>query len=357
MTSTAEVGTAHYDWRSVLGDLSERRDLTGEATSWAMRQVMEGAATNAQIAAFGIALQMKGVTAVELAALSQVMVEFAVPAHSDTMSVDIVGTGGDRHGTVNISTMSSLVVAGAGVPVAKHGNRAASSKSGGADVLEELGVAIDLNPELAGTCLDELGITFCFAPVFHPALRFAGQARREIAVPTVFNVLGPLTNPLKPKRNLIGCAFEALTEKMADVFRIRGADVLVVRGFDGLDEVSNTGSTAVVRVHGEDVEHEEIHPRDFGLPVASLDDLRGGDARENAAVARRLLAGTPGPIRDAVVLNSAAAIVAFDNPALDKPLVDEMTTALERAERSIDSGAAQNVLDRWVEFGNSHRND
>ena len=355
MSYSSESATGNYDWRSVLGELSEKHDLTRDAASWAMRQVMEGAATNAQIAVFGMALQMKGVTPVELAALADVMVEFAVPAHSDTKCVDIVGTGGDRQGTVNISTMSSLVVAGAGVPVAKHGNRAASSKSGGADVLEQLGVAIDLNPSLAGRSLDELGITFCFAPVFHPALRFAGQARREIAVPTVFNVLGPLTNPLRPQRNLIGCAFEELTEKMAEVFRIRGADVLVVRGSDGLDEVTTTGSTSVVRVHGDDVEHVEIHPRDFGIPVAELDDLRGGDAKVNAEVARELLDGKKGPVRDAVLMNSAAAIVAFDNPALDKPLVDEMAAALDKAEQSIDSGAAHDLLQRWVEFGRSHR--
>lgn len=342
-------------WRGVLSALSERRDLDDASTSWAMRQIMEGAATDAQIAAFGLAMQIKGVTSVELAALSRVMVEFSVKPQSATECVDIVGTGGDRQGTVNISTMSSLVVAGAGIPVAKHGNRAATSKSGGADVLEELGVSIEMDPADVGPCLDEVGVAFCFAPVFHPALRFAGPARREIGVPTVFNVLGPLTNPLQPQHNLIGCAFADLTEKMAEVFRLRGADAIVVRGSDGLDEITTTGTTGVVRVRGEDTERLEIHPSDFGMATSSLDDLRGGDATVNAEVARRLLAGETGAVRDAVLLNSAAAIVAFDNAPLDRSFGDLMTAAIERAATSIDSGAASRVLDSWIAFGAARR--
>ncbi|WP_333619209.1 anthranilate phosphoribosyltransferase, partial [Dietzia sp.] len=289
----------------------------------------------------------------ELAGLSDVMVDFAVRVPSETGSdcVDIVGTGGDRQGTVNISTMSSLVVAGAGIPVAKHGNRAASSKSGGADVLEALGVAIDLSPRDVGRALDELGITFCFAPVFHPALRYVGQARSEIGVPTVFNILGPLTNPLQPRRNLIGCAFEGLTRTMADVFRLRGTDTLVVRGSDGLDEVTTTGPTSVVRVHGGELAVTEIHPSDFGMPVSGIEELRGGDSHVNAGVARRLLDGERGAVRDAVLLNSAAAIVAFRNPGLDVDFGDAMAEGIAAAEQSIDSGAARSVLTKWVSFG------
>lgn len=342
-------------WRGVLSALSESQDLSDATTSWAMRQIMEGAATDAQIAAFGLALQIKGVTSVELAALSRVMVEFSVRPYSATECVDIVGTGGDRQGTVNISTMSSLVVAGAGIPVAKHGNRAATSKSGGADVLEELGVDIEMDPADVGPCLDEVGVAFCFAPVFHPALRFAGPARREIGVPTVFNVLGPLTNPLQPKRNLIGCAFADLTEKMAEVFRLRGADAIVVRGSDGLDEITTTGSTGVVRVQGERTARLEIHPSDFGIPTSTIEELRGGDATVNAEIARRLLAGEEGAVRNAVLLNSAAAIVAFENANLDEDFGELMTAAIARAATSIDSGAAARVLEAWVAFGASRR--
>lgn len=340
-------------WREVLGALVGGEHIGYDRASWSMREIMGGAATNAQIAAFGVAMQIKGVHPEELAGLSDVMIDFAVPVSSTTGSecVDIVGTGGDRQGTVNISTMSSLVVAGAGIPVAKHGNRAASSKSGGADVLEALGVAIDVSPDHVGRALDELGITFCFAPIFHPALRYVGQARSEIGVPTVFNILGPLTNPLRPRRNLIGCAFEGLTETMADVFRLRGSDTLVVRGSDGLDEVTTTGPTAVVRVHGGELATTTIDPKDFGMEVSTIEELRGGDAHVNAGVARRLLDGETGAVRDAVLLNSAAAIVAFRNPGLDVDFHEAMAEGISVAEASLDTGAAKSVLASWVEFG------
>lgn len=354
-TATQYSANESYAWRDVLGLLVSNTDIGRQQAAWAMREIMSGAATNSQIAAFGVAMQTKGVSPEELTGLADVMVEFAVDVPSSTASdcVDIVGTGGDRQGTVNISTMSSLVVAGAGISVAKHGNRAASSKSGGADVLEALGVSIDMKPADVGRALDQLGITFCFAPVFHPALSYAGQARREIGVPTVFNVLGPLTNPVRPRRNLIGCAFENLTETMANVFRLRGTDALVVRGSDGLDEVTTTGPTKVVRVHGGEIGTTEIHPTDFGMEVSTLDELRGGDAQVNAGVARRLLDGETGAVRNAVVLNSAAAIVAYRNPGLDVDFTEALSEGVEAASQSIDSGAARSVLHRWVEFGES----
>ena len=315
-----------------------------------MSRIMEGVATDAQIAAFGVALKMKGVTGPELEALASTMLDYSRRVPTDRACVDIVGTGGDRQGTVNISTMSSLVVSACGVPVVKHGNRAASSKSGGADVLEALGVAIDLGPEDVGRCLDEVGVAFCFAPVFHPALRFAATPRREIGIPTVFNILGPLTNPAAPTANLIGCAFENLLSVMAEVFALRGRSALVVRGTDGLDEITMTGPTRVLRVSDGQVDEDRIEPADFGMSTCSIEDLRGGDGVHNAGVARDLLAGKTGPVRDAVLLNSAAALVAFDGLDRDADLVTAMRAAVDRAATAIDDGEAARLLEKWVGF-------
>ncbi|EFV90879.1 anthranilate phosphoribosyltransferase [Dietzia cinnamea P4] len=337
-------------WPGVLGTLTAEEDLAPADARWAMSRIMEGVATDAQIAAFGVALKMKGVTGPELEALASTMLDYSRRVPTDRACVDIVGTGGDRQGTVNISTMSSLVVSACGVPVVKHGNRAASSKSGGADVLEALGVAIDLGPEDVGRCLDEVGVAFCFAPVFHPALRFAATPRREIGIPTVFNILGPLTNPAAPTANLIGCAFENLVSVMAEVFALRGRSALVVRGTDGLDEITMTGPTRVLRVAGGHVDEDRIEPADFGMNTCSIEELRGGDGVHNAGVARDLLAGKTGPVRDAVLLNSAAALVAFDGLDRDADLVAAMRAAVDRAATAIDDGEAARLLEKWVGF-------
>ncbi|MBM7231115.1 MULTISPECIES: anthranilate phosphoribosyltransferase [Dietzia] len=337
-------------WPGVLGTLTAEEDLDPADARWAMSRIMEGVATDAQIAAFGVALKMKGVTGPELEALASTMLDYSRRVPTDRACVDIVGTGGDRQGTVNISTMSSLVVSACGVPVVKHGNRAASSKSGGADVLEALGVAIDLGPEDVGRCLDEVGVAFCFAPVFHPALRFAATPRREIGIPTVFNILGPLTNPAAPTANLIGCAFENLVSVMAEVFALRGRSALVVRGTDGLDEITMTGPTRVLRVAGGHVDEDRIEPADFGMNTCSIEELRGGDGVYNAGVARDLLAGKTGPVRDAVLLNSAAALVAFDGLDRDADLVAAMRAAVDRAATAIDDGEAARLLEKWVGF-------
>ncbi|MBS7548573.1 anthranilate phosphoribosyltransferase [Dietzia cinnamea] len=337
-------------WPGVLGTLTAEEDLAPADARWAMSRIMEGVATDAQIAAFGVALKMKGVTGPELEALASTMLDYSRRVPTDRACVDIVGTGGDRQGTVNISTMSSLVVSACGVPVVKHGNRAASSKSGGADVLEALGVAIDLGPEDVGRCLDEVGVAFCFAPVFHPALRFAATPRREIGIPTVFNILGPLTNPAAPTANLIGCAFENLVSVMAEVFALRGRSALVVRGTDGLDEITMTGPTRVLRVAGGHVDEDRIEPADFGMNTCSIEELRGGDGVYNAGVARDLLAGKTGPVRDAVLLNSAAALVAFDGLDRDADLVAAMRAAVDRAATAIDDGEAARLLEKWVGF-------
>lgn len=342
-------------WPGVLGTLTAGEDLDPADAGWAMSRIMDGVATDAQVAAFGVALKMKGVTGPELDALSSVMFDYSRRVPTSRNCVDIVGTGGDRQGTVNISTMSALVVSSCGVPVVKHGNRAASSKSGGADVLEALGVAIDLGPEEVARCVEEVGVAFCFAPVFHPALRFAAAPRREIGIPTVFNILGPLTNPAAPSANLIGCAFEHLVMVMAEVFALRGRSALVVRGADGLDEITMTGPTRVLRVTGGRIEEDEIAPGDFGMSTCSIEDLRGGDGKHNALVARDLLSGTRGPVRDAVLLNSAAALVAFDGFDRDTDLVAAMGAAIERAAAAIDGGAAADLLDRWVAFSAASR--
>lgn len=342
-------------WPGVLGTLTAGGDLDPADAAWAMSRIMEGVATDAQIAAFGVALDMKGVTGPELDALSSTMLDYSRRVPTTRPCVDVVGTGGDRQGTVNISTMSALVVSACGVPVVKHGNRAASSKSGGADVLEALGVAIDLGPEEVARCVDEVGVAFCFAPVFHPALRFAATPRREIGIPTVFNILGPLTNPAAPTANLIGCAFERLMIVMAEVFALRGRSALVVRGSDGLDEITMTGPTRVLRVAGGRIDEDEIAPGDFGMATCTIEELRGGDADFNAGVARRLLAGEKGPIRDAVLLNSAAALVAFDGLDRGADLVAAMRSAVDRAAAAIDDGSAAGLLDRWAAFSATSR--
>ncbi|WP_054247636.1 anthranilate phosphoribosyltransferase [Rhodococcus opacus] len=336
-------------WPSVLGTLTDGRDLLVDEAKWAMDEIMSDNATSAQIAAFGVALKMKGETPEELRGLADSMLGHARKVPVDDDVVDIVGTGGDRSNTVNISTMASLVVAASGIRVVKHGNRAASSKSGGADVLEALGVKINLGPDEVARCVREVGIGFCFAPVFHPALRFAGAPRKEIGIPTVFNVLGPLTNPARPRAGLIGCAFPGLISVVAGVLAQRGNSALVVRGDDGLDELTTSTTSTVYIVADGAVTTRQLDPRDIGIARVSLDELRGGDAEVNAAVARRLLAGETGPVRDAVLLNAAAAIAAYRGLG-GRTLEDALSDGLSTAAQSIDSGAAATLLARWAEL-------
>ncbi len=333
-------------WPQVLGEITAGHDLPADDTAWAMNEIMSDNATPAQIAAFGVALKMKGPTPAELTGLADAMLGHAQQVPDARDSVDVVGTGGDRSGTVNISTMAAVVVAAAGIPVVKHGNRAASSKSGGADVLEALGVRINLGPDAVAQCLAKVGIAFCFAPVFHPALRFAGAPRKEIGVPTIFNVLGPLTNPARPRSGLVGCAFADLAPVVAGVFAERGNSALVVRGNDGLDEITTSDTTHVYIVSAGTIREETLDPTDLGIARVPLDALRGGDAVANAAVANDVFAGAAGPVRDAVVLNAAAAIAAYQGVGVD--LKADLAQGLTRAEQSIDSGAARTLLDNWA---------
>lgn len=352
-SSAGAEGGSKPSWSQVLGRLTAGKDLVHGQAAWAMEQIMTGVATPAQIAAFGVAMRMKIPTAAEVAELADVMLSHGRRLPTDgigNQTVDIAGTGGDGVNTVNLSTMAAIVVAAADVPVVKHGNRAASSLSGGADTLEALGVRIDLEPDQVARSVADVGIGFCFAPQFHPSYRHASAARREIGVPTVFNLLGPLTNPGQPRAGLIGCAFAELAEVMAGVFAARRSSVLVVHGDDGLDELTTTTTSTIWRVQAGTVDRLTFDPAGFGFPRAKLEELQGGDAETNAAEARSVLAGATGPVRDAVVLNAAGAIVAHTGLSSRAEWLPAWEDGLRRAAAAIDSGAAEQLLARWVRF-------
>lgn len=337
---------AGRSWPEVLNALLYGRDQSADATAWAMDQIMRGEATDAQIAGFVVALRAKGETVEEITGLVRAMYEHANVIEVSGRTVDIVGTGGDGAKTVNISTMSSLVVAGTGAKVVKHGNRAASSASGSSDVLGKLGVNLDLTPQRVAEVAEEAGITFCFAIKFHPALRHAGAARGQLGIRTVFNALGPLTNPAKVKAQAVGVADPLMAPIVAGVFAERGNSSLVFRGDDGLDELTTTATSHVWIVRDGKVTEETFDPRDAGLELVPVEALRGGDPAHNAEVALRLLDGETGPVRDAVLLNSAAALVALDPTG--GPLAEQLRAGMEKAAESIDSGAAKRTLERWV---------
>lgn len=341
-------------WAGLLGRLIRGEDLAAEDTLWVLDRVFSDEATPAQLAGFLVALRAKGETADEVSGMAAAMLRHARRVTAPGPAVDVVGTGGDQAHTVNISSMAAVVVAAAGVPVVKHGNRAASSACGSADVLGALGVAIDLPPDAVARCLAEVGIGFCFAPVFHPAMRFAGPVRAELGVPTTMNVLGPLTNPAQPPAGLVGCADARMAPVMAEVFAGRGASVLVVRGDDGLDELTTTTTSTVWVVGGGEVRREALDPAALGVPVATRADLRGGDPARNAEVFQALVGGERGPVRDAVLLNAAGALVAFDGVP-SAALADAFPPALGRAAEAIDSGAAADLLDRWATLSTSLR--
>jgi len=326
--------------------LVDRRDLSRIEAAAAMEAIMSGAATNAQIAAFLTALRMKGETVEELIGFAQVMRQKAVRvrAHAGEvvgatgtdreMLIDTAGTGGDASGTFNVSTATAFVVAGAGLKVAKHGNRSVSSLCGSADVVETLGINIELPPAKIGRCVDEVGIGFLYAPVLHTAMKHVMAARREMGIRTVFNMLGPLTNPAGANAQIIGVYSDALTEPLARVLAELGTlRAFVVHGADGLDEISNTGPSHISEVHEGVVRSSTVRPEDFGLPKASIQDLRGGDRAENAQIIRQVLAGEPGPRRDIVLMN-AAAVLVLGGKARD------FKEGVTMAAVAIDSGAA-----------------
>jgi anthranilate phosphoribosyltransferase len=330
----------------VLGTLLRGESLETADTAWAMSEIMAGEASPSQLASFAVLLRAKGETAAEHSGLVDAMMAVAATVPVGGPLLDVVGTGGDRANTVNLSTMAALVAAGAGARVAKHGNRAASSSTGAADVLEALGVAIGLPGPGVARCVEEAGIGFCFAPVFHPGMRHASVTRREIGVPTVFNFLGPLANPARPGALAVGCSDARMAPIMAAVLAGRGDTALVFRGDDGLDELTTTTTSRVWLVRDGDVVEERLDPAELGVPAVEREALRGGDAAYNAKVVRALLAGERGPVRDAVLLNAGAALAAYDG--LRGSLPDAVSSGMQRAGAAIDSGAAADVLDRWV---------
>ena len=342
---------AGRSWPLLLNGLLNGKDLSTDDTAWAMDLMMRGEATDAQIAGFVVAMRAKGETVEEINGLVRTMYEHANVIEVPGPTVDIVGTGGDGAKTVNISTMSSIVIAGTGAKVVKHGNRAASSASGASDVLEKLGVNLELTPKRVAEVAEEAGITFCFAIKFHPALRHVAAARGQLGIRTTFNALGPLTNPAKVKAQAVGVADPRLAPLIAGVLAERGNSSLVFRGDDGFDELTTTATSRVWIVRDGKVTEETFDPRDVGLELVPVEALRGADPSYNAEVARRLLDGEEGPVRDAVLLNSAAALVALDpGPGT---LAEQIRAGMDKAAQSIDSGAAKRALERWVAASNA----
>lgn len=329
-------------WPTLLGRLSAGESLSTDEAAEAMRATMEGEATPAQVGAFLLALRTKGETVDELDGFASTALEFAHPVQTSVPTVDTCGTGGDRSGTFNISTLGAIVAAGAGAIVAKHGNRAASSNCGSADLLEALGVRIDLDASGVERCIAEARIGFMFAPIFHPAAAYAAGIRRELRVPTVFNFLGPLTNPARPASQIVGVSDARMLPLVAEVLARRGIRARVFRGQDGLDELTTTGLSTVYEIDAGEVRERTLDPAELGLKRVAPADLAGGDASMNAEIARSVLGGDEGPRRDVVVLNAAAAL---DVAGVATSLDDGIAKAVE----SIDSGAASGVLRRWVE--------
>ena len=339
-------------WPEIITQLLEGRDLSISESTWAMRTVMAGDATPSQLAGFLIALRAKGETVDEIVGFRDAILEAAVPLPVPAQVLDIVGTGGDRFGTVNVSTMAAIVASATGIPVVKHGNRAASSQAGASDVLGALGIDLTMEPARVAQVLSDAGITFAFAAAFHPGFRHAGPTRAELGVPTVFNFLGPLCNPARAEANAVGVASIDRVPLITGVFRTRGATALVFRGDDGLDELTTTGHSRVWEVSRGDIHEHDLDPRDLGIPVAKIDDLLGGSPAHNADVVHRVLAGDRGPVRDIVLLNAAAGIVAFrlfeDPTQAQRPIVERLAEGLVASAEAIDSGAGQAKLEAWV---------
>lgn len=346
-----EAVTADTTWPGIFTSLLERRDLTSAEAAWAMDQVMSGEASGVQVAGLLMALRAKGESVQEMRGLADMMLSHASRIEVEGPSLDIVGTGGDRAHTVNISTMASVVAAAAGVRVVKHGNRAASSSSGSADVLEALGVNLALPAEQVAQVARDCGITFCFAQTFHPSMRHAAAARRDLGIPTAFNFLGPLTNPAQPTYAAVGVADRRMAPLMAGVFAGRGKDAVVFRGDDGLDELTISTTSSVWWVRGGQVRTYQLDPADVGLARSPLESLRGADAAHNAQVMREVLAGARGPVRDAVVLNAgvALALTVPDRGTDRAAFATAVRSGMDRAEQAIDGGTAAAVIDRWVD--------
>jgi anthranilate phosphoribosyltransferase len=339
------------NWAGVITKLENGLDLQPAEAQSVMREVLEDRADKEVLKSFLIALKNKGETPEEVGALVSQMYQFCAPITINERAVDTVGTGGDGAHTINISTTAAIIAAAAGSRVVKHGNRAASSKSGAGDLLEALGVAINLDGANVAQTVAELGIGFCFAPIFHPAMRFAAPARKELATATVFNILGPLANPAKPKAAAIGVANERMHLVMAQVLAERGVEGFVFRGDDGLDEITLATTTSVLTIGNGEISSDRIDAKDFSLANAPISALVGGDAQENARITKAIFAGERGAPRDAVLLNAAAAIAAFDGE-FELAIHERLSKSLKKATESIDSGKASSLLEEWVLLSN-----
>ena len=335
------------NWSALTEKLSSGLDLERDEIQGAMREILGGESDIESVKSFLLALKNKGETSDEVGALIEVMYAHAGPITITERAVDTVGTGGDGAHTINISTTAAIIAAAAGARVVKHGNRAVSSKSGASDFLEALGVVPGLTGAGVERTVRELGIGFCFAPVFHPAMRFAAPARKELGVPTVFNILGPLANPAKPQAAAIGVANERMHLVMAQVLAEKGCDGFVFRGDDGLDEITLATTTSVLSIGNAEIKSDRIDAKDFGMQNAPIEAIVGGDAAENARISRAIFAGERGAPRDAVLLNAAAAIAAFEGD-MQSDVKERLTLGLERAVRAVDSGAALSLLDKWA---------
>ncbi len=334
-------------WDENIAIVDSGLDLDADRVQWCMNEILNGNADNTTIKNFLLALKNKGESPEEVGALVAQMYEHCAPISISERAVDTVGTGGDGAHTINISTTSAIIAAAAGAKVIKHGNRAASSKSGSADLLENLGININLDGKAVEESFATLGIGFCFAPLFHPAMKHAASARKELGVPTVFNILGPLANPAKPKSAAIGVANERMHLVMAQVLGSRGVDGFVFRGDDGLDEITLATTTSVLSIGTEEITSDLLDPQEFGIANAPISALVGGDGAENARISNSIFAGTKGPHRDACVLNAAAAIAAFEGKT-ELALHERMASAVRAAIEAIDSGAAQELVIKWA---------
>lgn len=339
-------------WPHILTTLLERKDLSVWESTWAMREIMQGRATDSQLGGFLVALRAKGETVDEIVGFRDAILEAALPLPVPAHVLDIVGTGGDKYGTVNVSTMASIVCAASGIPVVKHGNRAATSASGASDVVTAMGVNLNITPEQVAEVLEKIGLSFAWAAAFHPGFRHAGPARSQLGVPTVFNILGPLCNPARAEANAVGVAQLDRVPLITGVFRTRGATALVFRGDDGLDELTITGHSRIWEVSRGDIHEHDLDPRDLGFAYASIADIKGGDPTHNAGVVRDVLNGSTGPIRDIVLLNAAAGIVSYrlshDASQAQRPMLERLAEGRDLAIEAIDSGAGLKKLDEWI---------
>jgi len=346
----ADASGGGMTWPTIFTALLSGHHLGAPESGWAMDQIMSGEASAVQVAGFLMALRAKGETVEEMRGLADMMLAHASRIEVAGTTLDIVGTGGDRAHTVNISTMASLVAAASGVRVVKHGNRSASSSSGSADVLEALGINLTLHPSDVAAVVEKAGITFCFAQAFHPAMRHAASARRDLGIATAFNFLGPLTNPAQPTYAAVGVADARMAPLMAGVFAGRGKDAAVFRGDDGLDELTISTTSTVWWVRNGAIREYDVDPRSVGLELHPLETLRGGAAAYNAQVVRDVFDGAVGPIRDAVVLNAGIALALTTPDRGERPadFVAALRSAMDRAAAAIDDGGAASVLQRWI---------